>query len=653
MNKRNNAMKQLFTTSALALMGFVANGQLLETMGTAGSGTQTIAARQTAGSFDLVALTYTGTADMRTTTPSTGYPGASGGFNTLIQAQETFEMQGVNASSCTASDSIYFGVFKSTNASNVTDFLTLEFSDDNGATWNPITFASVPTGTGTSKWYRVGTGLPAGAHVANLRIRFRSTLVGTSSSNPQFRVDDISLTCGSTTSCGDGAASIAVTGSNVICAGSTLPQLTASTNIVGPYYQWYNQNGPIAGAQTDVYAPAGSGTYYVKVSSEDGCEATSEKEYVLVYPQAQFCKPESITGCDGDIVQACVKVKSAGLMFSEVIEGTAFNKYVEIFNGTCEDINLEEYELRAYHNGASDAGLPTYTIALSGTLVAGDVFVIAHDSATVWTGTPDLRSKNLQFNGDDALVLYKLTATAGPVDIFGSIGNDPGTAWRDTVAASGTYKFRTENVTLKRKACVYSGITVNPDLAGIYGFPTLFTEWDTLAIDNVSGLGSHLMGATAYNFSVTTGDATLSPGSGNCRNVEIGSINAVITVTATFCGTNNCGGTTSIPVTIGENCGDARKGLTTTAVEGSSIELYPNPTNGSAVLSFTTNSDEHVSVVLFDISGKQRSVLADEFLAKGTHRLEADLSKLTAGTYLIQITSATESNTLRVIKTDK
>ena len=69
MKKRNNTMKQLVATSAIALMGFVANGQILETMGTVGSGTQTSAARESAGNFDLVALTYTGSADMRTTTP--------------------------------------------------------------------------------------------------------------------------------------------------------------------------------------------------------------------------------------------------------------------------------------------------------------------------------------------------------------------------------------------------------------------------------------------------------------------------------------------------------------------------------------------------------------------------------------------------------
>ena len=73
MKKRNTVVKSLFTMSVLALTGFVANGQLLETMGTAGSGTQTISAREAAGNFDLTALTYVGTADMRTTTPSTGY----------------------------------------------------------------------------------------------------------------------------------------------------------------------------------------------------------------------------------------------------------------------------------------------------------------------------------------------------------------------------------------------------------------------------------------------------------------------------------------------------------------------------------------------------------------------------------------------------
>jgi roadblock/LC7 domain-containing protein len=651
MKKRNNTMKQLVATGAIALMGFVANGQLLETMGTVGSGTQTIAARETAGNFSLVALTYTGSADMRTTTPSTGYTGASGGFNTLIQAQEDFEMQGVNASLCSISDSIRFGLFKSTNASNGIDFLVLEYSNDNGFSWSSISFPALPTGTGTSKWYKVSAALPAGALVANLRIRFRSTLVGTSSSNPQFRVDDIATTCGSTVSCGEQTATIAVTGSTILCAGSALPQLTATTDISNPFYQWFNQDGTIAGADSDVLTTTGSGTYYVVVSSEDGCEATSEKEYVLVYPVAQFCQPRSIQGCPEDQVQSCVSVQAKDLIFSQYVEGTGFNKYVEIFNGTCADVDLSGYELRAYHNGASLAGLPTFTIPLSGIVVNGDVFVVAHDSATVWSGTPDLLSKFLQFNGDDALVLYKL-GTSSAVDIFGSAGNDPGSAWRDSTALSPTFLWSTENKTLVRKACVYSGITVNPDLAGIYGFPTLFTEWDSLTTNDVTGLGSHAIGATAYNFSVTTGDATVASTTGNCATIAIGTVNSVVTVTGTFCGFNSCGGSTTFAANVTvDGCGEGRSALTTSG--NSQLELFPNPTNGLATVTFTTNSDENVSVTVFDLSGKERMVLANEYAAKGTHRLQADLSKLAAGTYLIRIVSATENQTLRVIKTDK
>jgi len=645
-------MKQLFMTSALALTGFVANGQLTETMGTAGSGTQTISAREAAGSFDLVPLTYVGTADMRTTTPSTGYTGASGSFNTLIQAQETFEIQGINAAGCRSTDSIHFGINKNTNASTGIDFLVLEYSADNGATWNGITFPALPTGTGTSKWYRVGAALPAGSHVANLRIRFRSTLIGTSSSNPQFRIDDIALSCGSTTSCGEPTASISATGATVLCAGATMPQLVSTTGIIDPSYQWYNQDGAVSGAQLDVYTPSTSGTYYVVVSSEDGCEATSEQVYVLVYPQVEYC-PIVLEGCEKEVVSACASVKAPDLIFSQYVEGSGFNKYIEIYNGTCAAINLDGYEIDAFHNGAPFSGVPSFVIPLSGTIAAGGTIVVAHPSATAWSGTPNIFSANLQFNGDDALVLYNGN-TASVADIFGSVGNDPGSSWRDNDTTSATYHWTTEDKTLVRKACVYAGITVNPDLAGIDGFPTLFTEWDTLAKDDVTGLGTHTFGASSYNFTLASGNAILGTTTGNCVSVEVGSANSVINVTGTFCTFNNCN-TTPGQIAVNVNCDGGRPAAKSkSAIEtAASVELFPNPTTGSVMINFNTTSDEEVSIVLFDLSGIAQMTIQNGFLAKGTHRMEADLSKLASGTYLIRIASATENQTVRVVKAEK
>lgn len=651
MKKSNNTLKQLFATGAIALMGFVANGQLLETMGTVGSGTQTISARETAGNFDLTVLTYAGSADMRITTPSAGYAGASGSYNTLIQAQEDFEMQGINAARCLSSDSIHFGINKNTNASNGIDYLALEYSSDNGVTWIGISYPALPTGTGTSKWYRVGAALPAGAHVANLRIRFRNTLVGTSSSNPQFRIDDIAFSCGSTTPCGELTATIDVTGSTVVCASGTPPELTAITGIISPSFQWYNQDGIVAGAQSDVFFPSNSGTYYVVVNSENGCEAISEAVYVLVYPIVEYC-PIILEGCEKEAVSACASIKAPDLIFSQYVEGNGFNKYVEIFNGTCSSIDLSQYELRTYHNGASLSGTPTFTIALSGTIASGATIVVAHPSATAWGGTPNIVSANLQFNGDDALVLYNL-GSGTAADIFGSVGNDPGSAWRDSDTTSATYHWSTENKTLVRKACVYAGISTNPALPGIGGFPTLFTEWDTLSTDSVTGLGMHTMGALSYNFTLASGDASITGTTGNCATIEVGTVNSVINVAGTFCMFNNC---TEDPGQIEVNkitCEARSTNVKSAMTASSTVELAPNPTSGSVMISFTTASDEEVSIVVSDLSGKEQMIIQNGFLSKGTHRMEADLSQLTAGTYIIRIASASENQTLRVVKTEK
>lgn len=651
MKTKNNVIKQVFATSAIALMGFVSNGQLVETMGSAGSGTQTISAREAAGHFDLTALTYTGTADMRTTTPSTSYAGASGGYNTLVQAQEYFEIQGINAASCSSRDSIHFGIHKNTNAATGIDYLVVEFSDDNGASWSPMSYAGLPTGSGTSKWYLRSAALPTAAHVSNLRIRFRNTLVGTSTSNPHYRIDDISMTCGSTTACGEPTAAVAVSGETVVCAGSTMPQLTATTDIVDPYFQWYDQEGIISGADLNVYSPATSGTYYVIVSSEDGCEATTEKVYVHVYPQIEYC-PITLDGCKGDLVQACAKVKAQDLLFSQYVEGSGFNKYLEIFNGTCEDVDLSKYAVYTYHNGAS--GTPTYTIPLTGTILAGDVFVIAHPSATAWTGTPDLYSDKLQFNGDDAVVLFN-SGSGNAIDIFGSVGNDPGSSWRDADTTSATFDWSTENKTLIRKACVYAGITANPDLAGINGFPTLTTEWEALAIDEVTDLGMHTFGASSYSYSVASGDASISSLSGDCAEIAVGSENSVINVTGTFCLFNGC---EAIPgqIVVNTCAPQPAQRSTRTAVAGmeeSTVELYPNPTTGAVTLTVNTTSDEKVAVVVYDLSGKAHLTLQNGLLAKGTHHLQADLSTLAAGTYIVHITSASENKTLRIVKAEK
>ncbi|HPG31773.1 MAG TPA: lamin tail domain-containing protein, partial [bacterium] len=88
----------------------------------------------------------------------------------------------------------------------------------------------------------------------------------------------------------------------------------------------------------------------------------------------------------------------------------------------------------------------------------------------------------VDFNGDDAVVLYKISTTS-PVDIIGCIGEDPGTAW-----TSGSHT--TLDKTLVRKTSVLSGVSTNPGS----GFPTLESEWDMYDDGDVSHLGEHNVG---------------------------------------------------------------------------------------------------------------------------------------------------------------
>lgn len=68
------------------------------------------------------------------------------------------------------------------------------------------------------------------------------------------------------------------------------------------------------------------------------------------------------------------------VFFSEYVEGSGFNKAVEIFNGTGASIDLCAlgYTLELYSNGAA---IPGQTVALSGTVADGDVFVVSRADA--------------------------------------------------------------------------------------------------------------------------------------------------------------------------------------------------------------------------------------------------------------------------------
>ncbi|MCB9283054.1 MAG: lamin tail domain-containing protein [Lewinellaceae bacterium] len=167
------------------------------------------------------------------------------------------------------------------------------------------------------------------------------------------------------------------------------------------------------------------------------------------------------------------------LLISEYVEGSSNNKYVELYNGTGSPLNLgsQNYVVEVYANGSFT---PTSSIILTGVIAPGDVFVLAHPSATAWSGTPNQTSNGLNYNGNDAVALRK---GGQLIDLIGNIGCMPDIEW-------GTGLLSTADNTIRRKPGACYGVTVDPPNSSC-PFPTLATDWDGFPVDEVGGLGFH------------------------------------------------------------------------------------------------------------------------------------------------------------------
>lgn len=154
--------------------------------------------------------------------------------------------------------------------------------------------------------------------------------------------------------------------------------------------------------------------------------------------------------------------KATDLFISEYIEGSSFNKGLEIANFTGDIVDLGNYSLFKQTNGSGEW---SSELTLSGSLADGEVYVIVHPSAD-----PIMQSKAdlvtgvgaLTFNGNDPVALFK---SGNLIDELGFF-NDPSDFAKD--------------VTLVRKPTINSPNTIyNPE------------EWEILEKDTFTNLGSH------------------------------------------------------------------------------------------------------------------------------------------------------------------
>jgi len=159
------------------------------------------------------------------------------------------------------------------------------------------------------------------------------------------------------------------------------------------------------------------------------------------------------------------------LFISAYVEGSSWNKAVELYNGTGKTVDLSKYYLQKQSDGA---GSFSSTLRLAGTLETGKTYTIVHKQATanLLAKANLVTDSLLQYNGNDAVALVRNGVT---IDMAGK-------------AYGGADVFWGTDLTLQRKSSVTHPVSVfNGD------------EWLTLPIDSYAMLGAHTMEVALTN----------------------------------------------------------------------------------------------------------------------------------------------------------
>ncbi|PTX63070.1 putative secreted protein (Por secretion system target) [Kordia periserrulae] len=237
-----------------------------------------------------------------------------------------------------------------------------------------------------------------------------------------------------------------LTASNITTTAATLSWTASTDNVSVASYEVFRNGVFIGNTPNTTYNATGlaaSTLYTFTVRAKDAAGNTSNSSA-------------------GVTITTNVAGVTTELFFSEYVEGSSFNKALEVANFTGSSVNLSSYSIKKQTNGAGSwsAGYP-----LSGTLTNENVFVLAHssaDAAVIAQADATTTNSSITFNGNDAVGLFKNDVLIDIIGVFGS---------------SATFG---QDVTLRRKAEI-----TNPN--------TTYTtsEWDSYASNTFSDLGTH------------------------------------------------------------------------------------------------------------------------------------------------------------------
>ena len=184
----------------------------------------------------------------------------------------------------------------------------------------------------------------------------------------------------------------------------------------------------------------------------------------------------------------------AKLFISEYIEGSSYNKAIEIFNGSGSEINLSAYSLEKDSNG-NNSWSSHYDF--SGVLADNEVFVLANSGAdqAILDVADETNNSVINFNGDDQIRLLKNNVEIDRIGISGDVdfGKNVTYVRRDTVSVpkAGEQDPRSNGEWLSYASDVFqylgahTQIDINnpPVITEISHFPENPTMFDSVSIE--------------------------------------------------------------------------------------------------------------------------------------------------------------------------
>ncbi|MFN8300285.1 MAG: T9SS type A sorting domain-containing protein [Chitinophagales bacterium] len=242
------------------------------------------------------------------------------------------------------------------------------------------------------------------------------------------------------------------------------------------------------------------------------------------------------------------------LFFSEYVEGSSNNKALEIYNPTAVPVNLTGYKVQIYTNGSATV---SSTYNLTGTVAAGDVFVLCHKLAnSAIKGFADDTTQGggvMNFNGNDVLALLNGTTL---LDRIGNVGDTADIPFDTTTGKDHSY-VRLPNIqqgstnwttgklewTMYPKDTIHLGShTMNP-CGAITDTLVRFSPVAASVAENVGTYNVNLALNAASAGTTFTADVVLTGGTGSAADINNyttqtvsftpGSSSATLTLTVT------------------------------------------------------------------------------------------------------------------------